>query len=175
MKELKTKKVKNKLIKLFAVVDADDINSEGVCDFRTTKKFYTITDNYDECDEYIYTREIADHMEHYVMWCQQRNLNPSDDANWDSYAEIVLGDNSDYGIITFQIAWEDLIAFIRMFQGCYPIGCSFDRKVETEYFKTQLTSYLKDNSSLKDELDKEIEAYEELFGVKKKNPEDIIQ
>jgi len=168
VKNIKTSKLKNKAITLFAVVNSSDINDKGICDFTKTKKFYTITDSYENCEEYICLREIDEHQEHYGMWCAQRHLDPTEENNWDIYSEVVLGDNSEYGIIQFQIEWEDLIAFMRMFQGCYPIDCSFDRPVEKVYFGTQLENIFKDTLN-KQELE------DNTFEEKKINPEDIIQ
>lgn len=168
-KEIKVKKLKNKLISLYTVITAEDYENLNNNINESPGKFLTITTSYEECEEYIYAREIADHIEHYTMWCNQRELDMKDDTSWELYREKVIGDNSDYMIFQMKLYWEDIIAFMRMFQGCYPIGCSYDRVVERLYFKEQLKDFMEKEASLDDDN------YEEYFMKKKENPKNIIQ
>lgn len=141
---------------LFAVVSKDCVVN-GQCDLTKDNKFYTITDCWADCDEYIYAKEIADHMEHFLMWCEQRKANPNDDTIWEVYRQTVIGDNCDYGIVSFNVSWKDMMGFLRMFQGCYPLGCSFDRQAEKVFFANKLKQAFQDvaDESVTMEVDKE--------------------
>lgn len=121
-------KKKDKRIQLFAVVEI--IDSEGHYD--SNAPYITIAESFKECAEYIDNREFLDNVQHYTMWCELRKIDPNLESSWEQYKEIVLP-VSKYGVINFYLFWKDIIATVRMFNGCAPIGCSFDREVEKRY------------------------------------------
>lgn len=168
LKTLKATKLQGKLIRLFAVVTSEDFEKLRQGGAKVPHEFLTLTTTPDECWEYIDMLEYEDHRDHYIAWCEQRNLNPKDDNSWEAYQEIVLGDNCDYAIFEMQITWEDVIAFLRMFQGCVPLGCSFDRVIEKVYFASQVKEMFNKKLKDKDDLDEKLKD-------KKVNPEDIVQ
>lgn len=168
-KLIKAKKLQGKLISLFSVVTKEDYDNLIQCGIKVPHKYLTLTTTPEECLEFIDTLEYEDHREHYIAWCEQRNLNFKEDESWRMYQEIVLGDTCDYAIFELKITWEDVIAFLRMFQGCVPLGCSFDRTIEKVYFASQIKKMFNDKlkEDKKDDLD-------DLLKTKEINKEDIV-
>lgn len=153
LKSINIKKIKHKIISLFTVVTAEDFKAITESKLLTVPhKFLTLTQTPEEALEYVDALEYNDHFDHYKNWCINKKLNYELDESWLFYKNTVLGKYSDYAIFELKLEWEDIIAFIRMFQGCIPLGCSFDREVEilnlTKNIKQNKNNLnLKDNSS----------------------------
>ena len=173
LKVIKTKKLKDKLINLFAVVTKEDFEAIKSKGLQVPHKFLTIVTTTEECLEYIDMLEYEDHYEHYISWCDQRGLNPEEEYSWEAYREIVLGDDCDYAMFEIKLVWEDILAFLRMFQGCVPLGCSFDRIIETVYFSSQVKKMFKNKLNKSEDLDED--DLDSFLKGKEINPEDIVQ
>ena len=167
-KIINNKKLQGKLIHLFAVIPMEDFKALKSHKAKLPGKFLTITQTEDDAMEYIMIMEIEEHKEHYCAWCEQRNLNPLNDSNWEMYRTVVIGDDCDYAVYEMNIYWEDVVAFLRMFQGCIPVGCLYEREIESVYFAKQIKKMYQDK--LNEDEENPFDSYE----PKKINPEDIV-
>lgn len=118
----------NKKIYLYAVYKTTDRD-----------RFLTITVTKDEAEEYIIALLKNNNLNHYNSWCELQGLNPCCFESWRIYFDTCITDEekSEYLICRICYALKDLIAMIRMFGGCEPIGCSFESPAEFEYVKTK--------------------------------------
>ena len=141
--------------RLYGVLPAKYLDKNGKLSEKASLsgRFLTLSDKEDDCLEYIYIKEVQEHAEHFYLWCESRKLDPMDTSNWKAYRDITLGNTCDYRIIPFDISWEDLLAMIRMFQCCKPIGCSYERTLEVMYYNDRL----KKSKSNVDDMEKETE------------------
>ena len=145
-KKLKSKDVKKDfLFNLYAVVDNQHFDLSQPINLTTIPKFYTVSYNKQNCDEYINCKEIDDNEEHYQQWCQLRNYNSELEEVWEEYRNTVLKE-SIYSIIVFHVYFSDILGLVRILEQCKPVGCSFDREIEYTYWlaKGQLTENLKE-------------------------------
>lgn len=100
----------------------------------------TILSQQDQINEFIDRMVIIDHWKHYVAWCKLRELNyktkTSESAYIDNFYKIATQEDiKHYTYIVKKVAYNtDAIASIlRMFNGCVPIGCSYEFKGEFAY------------------------------------------
>lgn len=103
-------------------------------------KFLTITKNLKEASEYAMLITKLQHHDHFNMWCTFRELDVSDIKNWlDYYENCVTDDEKDeLQIIKVKYDLENILAILRMFGSCFPLGCSFETDVERTYFNAIL-------------------------------------
>ena len=78
-----------------------------------------------QIDEFINRMIIVDNWDHFKMWCDLRNL----DYKSTEEAE------SKYTFIVKKTLYtkEALASILRMFNGCVPVGCSYENPVEATY------------------------------------------
>ena len=100
----------------------------------------TILSKQEQIGEFIDRMVILDHWNHYVAWCKLRELNYKDIESEQAYIEnfykiATQEDKQNYTYIVKRVAYNtDAIASIlRMFNGCVPIGCSYEFKGEFTY------------------------------------------
>lgn len=100
----------------------------------------TILSKQGQIKEFIDKMVIIDHWDHYVAWCKLRELNYKDIESEQAYIEnfyktATQEDMQNYTYIVKRAAYNtDAIASIlRMFNGCVPIGCSYEFKGELAY------------------------------------------
>ena len=146
---MKIKEIKKDFpLYIYAVADCEsNMNHEAIITPGT--RFYTVSYNLEDCNEYIECKLYDDNESHYLQWCALRNLQPQDTYSWDKYFDTVLYDNIPYKVIKMQVFFSDLLALVRLFEHCQPIGCSFDREVEKLYYKeNSIDTTQQDNSDL---------------------------
>lgn len=137
---------------IYAVADCEiNINHEAIITPGT--RFYTISYNVEDCNEYIENKLYDDNESHYIQWCALRNISPQSPESWDTYFDVVLYDNIPYKVVKMPVSFTDLLALVRLFEHCIPIGCSFDREVEKLYYKEH--SYNPNNPVQQDNSDLE--------------------
>jgi hypothetical protein len=125
---------KPKQLELYIVTPNIDKNSN---DFV----FLTVTDKKSLCEEYINRRLFIENKEHYIKWCDLREVDHKDINNWEWYSS--HGGNVDFSKyiiskIKYKIA--DVAMVFRMFNGCTPIGTSYEESSEINYFLSKFTS-----------------------------------
>ena len=130
-------------------------------------KFLCITNNKEEAIEYVIQYFKLLKFEHFKMWCDCRNFNPADDLVWFKYYNEVISkeEKNDYEVHKIGYTLNNLSAILRMFSGCFPIGCSFDTPTEYEYLEDKLKKLnaVLSNPQIKEEISKSLEAYKQLW------------
>ena len=150
-KNKKAKEIKKDfLLYVYAVCDCNfDSNNNPI--ITPNCKYYTLTYTKEDCEEYIDCKLYDDNEEHYQQWCNLRNLNSYEENSWNEYYNTVLYDKNPYAIIKMQIMFSDLLAMVRLFEGCHPIGCSFDKKLELMYYNEDIINLINDNYNNEEE------------------------
>ena len=123
-------------------------------------KFLTITKNTFEAYEYVMLLLKLQHQCHFDSWCLTRKLDKDNPNNWLVYYENCIEDEEkdNFQIIKIKYHIRDVLAILRMFGNCFPLGCSFDTDVERLYFKTILndrSSQEAENNNLEKNIDVE--------------------
>lgn len=99
--------------------------------------FLTIVSSKNEAREYAQLYIKLKHLDHFIAWSEARDLNPDDIEVWNSYFEkcIQPEEKDEYRVVKIYYEKSNLLAMLRMFCNCAPLGCSFDTNVEYEYVK----------------------------------------
>ena len=99
-------------------------------------KFLTITKDTKEAIEYSMMLLKLKYHEHFGLWCDARNLDKNSEKSWLSYYEnsVPAAEKAEFQIIKVAYDIDNLLAILRMFGNCFPLGCSFDTDVEKIYF-----------------------------------------
>lgn len=142
-------KIKNFFNKLFG------LNCYALTTKDNNKNFLTITQSRYEALEYANRLLQIEVFEHYSLWCKSRNYDPADMSIWYIYFNDCLNEEQKqrYKIIKIKVFKKDLIAIMRMFGNCVPLGCSFDTPAEYEYTKNKKEQQEKKNELIKKAID----------------------
>jgi hypothetical protein len=129
---------KPKTVKLFVVSSL--IDEDGKVMSVDNLRFYTITETIEEAKDYVNRRLYLDNRDHFVGWCNLRNINPDDDSNWEQY--LTSTNNIQFGKylinkVTYRL--KDVALIFRMFNNCIPIGASYEEEVELVNFMQTLS------------------------------------
>lgn len=120
---------KNKKVYLYAVVKKDN-----------TKNFLTLTSS--ECDAIEYIKNLLKilNFSHFTAWCRLKEIDVNDDKSWVEYLAVCASEQlEEYSIVKVSYLFKDIVAMIRMFGHCIPIGCSFDTPMEKLYLAEQIS------------------------------------
>ena len=123
---------------------------------QVKNKFLTISDNKYDMYEYVMALLQIQHQAHFETWCQVRALDKEDFDNWVTYYSSCISDEekSSFQAIKIKYNLRDVIAIMRMFGNCFPIGCSFDTEAEYEYFSSIISENFSNISQKVTEKDK---------------------
>lgn len=113
-------------------------------------KCLTVSHRRKDCDAYLNRRLMMDNFSHFSAWCGLRGIK-ADDAGWQRYVDAgVLSDGelSKYCVSKLRYRKGDIASLFRMYNGCIPLGCGFEKDEEYELLMR----------SLPDETVREIEA-----------------
>ena len=108
--------------------------------------------------EYGYKYLRLKHFDHFKMWCELRSLSIDSEAAWATYFTKVLTyeEKAGYAIAKQTYKLNNLAAVLRMFGGCFPLGCSFDTETEYLYLKTKLEAQEEALQKIHDNVEKMI-------------------
>lgn len=121
---------KNKKVYLYAVIKKDD-----------SKNFLTLTLSKYEAIEYIKNLLKILNFSHFKSWCLLKEIDVNDDKSWTEYLAVCASEQlEEYSIVKVSYLFKDIVAMIRMFGHCIPIGCSFDTAMEKLYLADQISS-----------------------------------
>ena len=118
-------KKKNK-IKLFVVAPNNELE-----EFSHIKEiiFLTITATKEESEEYINKRVYLQKKSHYEQWCSLRDLQVTMES-WDKYIKLFPDELNKYVILELEYDYKNVATVFRMFNGCVPIGTSYEDPAE---------------------------------------------
>lgn len=112
--------------------------------FILTKKdtpdvFLCITLSKDEANEYAHALLKFAHRPHFQAWCALRDYDYTEESSWNEYFLTCINDaeKSQYIIRKVTYKLKDIVAIMRMFGGCSPIGCAFESEIEHDYAKSK--------------------------------------
>lgn len=116
----------NRKLKLFVLTRRDDPN-----------RFLCISLTKKDILEYAHALLKFEHKPHFESWCLLRGYDPNDSKSWDKYFNICVNtvDTPTYIITNVSYKLQDVVAILRMFGGCAPIGCSFETDIEYTHAK----------------------------------------
>ena len=99
-------------------------------------KFLTITKDPKEAEEYAMMLLRIKHYEHFKSWCDLRELDSKDFPNWLKYYTdcVPSTEKQCFQIVKIKYELSNILAILRMFGNCLPLGCSFDTELEYAYF-----------------------------------------
>lgn len=117
---------KNKKINLFVLTKRSDPD-----------RFLCVSVSEKDAIEYAHTALKFIHDTHFQAWCALRDYDYKTAHAWDEYFDtcITYEEKSEYLITNVTYKLKDIVAIMRMFGGCQPIGCSFETPVEYEHAK----------------------------------------
>jgi hypothetical protein len=128
---------KPKTIEMFVVTNNTPLEGNDID--LSSLKFFTITDKKEHCEEYINRRLFLEHKEHFVRWCELRELNYQETSSWELYIKSTGNIPFDKYIISkIKYKLEDVATIFRMFNGCVPIGTTYEDKIEVIQFMQNL-------------------------------------
>ena len=123
------KKLFNKTIPLYLVYKNENPES-----------LVTVLANEKQINEFIDNMILVDNWDHFKMWCNLRKLDYMNVNSQHSYIDNYIEANpeeaeSKYTFIVKKTYYtkETLSSILRMFNGCVPIGCSYENPVEVAY------------------------------------------
>lgn len=100
----------------------------------------TVLSDKKQIDEFINRMIIVDNWDHFKMWCDLRNLDYKSTESQYSYIANYIETNTEeaeskYTFIVKKTLYtkEALASILRMFNGCVPVGCSYENPVEATY------------------------------------------
>ena len=127
----KTRKTRNKKIKLLFILDKDNLYID-----EKTKlpNILSVVTTKEEADEYIDRRLFVENFDHYSSWCALRELDKNIDS-WSSYKKLI---DIPYYYEETKVDYKIISGLLRIFYGCAPIGCSFDTLIETSTLLSRL-------------------------------------
>lgn len=141
----------NKVITFYCVSTLDD-----------PSKFLCLTCTKNEAIEYAYNYVRLKNYDHYQMWCDLRNYDKNSMSSWDEYffKVIPIEEKRKYIVKKIKYKLKDVVAVLRMFGGCSPIGCSFDTQTEYSYLKQKLEAQYNMFEAFKNTFEKSKEEQE---------------
>lgn len=118
----------NKKLNLFVLTKKDDPN-----------RFLCIALSKDDVIEYAHSLIKFSHQAHFQAWCALRDYDYKSIDAWEEYFTncISYEERADYIITNVSYKLKDVVAIMRMFGGCSPIGCSFETPVEYDHAKSK--------------------------------------
>ena len=123
------KKLFNKTVPLYLVYKNENPES-----------LITVLANEKQINEFIDKMILVDNWDHFKMWCNLRKLDYKNVNSQYSYIDNYIETNpeeteSKYTFIVKKTFYtrEALSSILRMFNGCVPIGCSYENPVEITY------------------------------------------
>ena len=123
------KKLFNKTIPLYLVYKNENPES-----------LVTVLANENQINEFIDKMILVDNWEHFKMWCNLRKLDYKNVNSQYYYIDNYIETNpeevrSKYTFIVKKTLYtkEALSSILRMFNGCVPVGCSYESPVEVTY------------------------------------------
>lgn len=116
----------NKKINLYVLTKSDNPD-----------RFLCIGLSKDNVNEYAHNLLKFAHKPHFQAWCALRDYDYMDIRSWERYFLECIDDEekSEYIISNVTYKLKDIVAIMRMFGGCQPIGCSFETQVEYDHAK----------------------------------------
>lgn len=116
----------NKKLELFVLTKKSDPD-----------KFLTITLSQEDAIAYAHTLLKFSHKAHFQAWCALRDYDYKDSDSWEEYFVFCISDEEklEYVVTSVTYKLKDIVAIMRMFGGCQPIGCPFETSVEYEHAK----------------------------------------
>ena len=93
---------------------------------------FTIVRTKDEAFEYVDRKLQADNWSHFNMWCGCHGMNSHTKEAWEAYRRVTLSpeDYRRYQVAKLKIPLSKVVAIMRGFFECVPLGCSFDDPLE---------------------------------------------
>lgn len=121
-------KKKDKKLSLFVLTKKDNPD-----------RFLSIGLSKNEMIEYAHTLLRFEHEPHFKSWCTLRGYDADQKASWDEYFKTCIDQyrKSEYFITNVLYRLEDVVAIMRMFGGCSPIGCTFETDTEYDHAKSK--------------------------------------
>ena len=131
----KRRKKKNE-VELWAVTDGMDYNTCGTV--------YTVTPTEEGCYEYINRFLLDKYGEHFNNW---RMFHSEPEYDWNYYVqEVLLGImDEDFYIVAFYADVSAIALAYRVYEGCMPLGCSYEFQIEQIAYKCYLDDKKKEN------------------------------
>ena len=122
-------KKKPQNIKFFAITDKNNSNI-----------FYTFTNTYAESLEYLAKLFVyKNKMEHFVQWCE---FHEKDKSLLETVSEYILALEVNpldyYNIITIEYTPDNLASLFRIYNGCVPLNCTFEKDFEHKVYLDSL-------------------------------------
>lgn len=93
--------------------------------------YYSICSSKKECEEFIDTYLILENIDHYLSWCNLREVNPKDDSNWKVYKKALELENK-FLVIKVKNTMNNILAIVRKSMRCPLIGCSYETDFERD-------------------------------------------
>ena len=143
----------------------------GVAKKDAPENFLTIALKKEECVEYVKKYVLLEHLDHFLSWANLRNLDSHAIETQFAYLTdcIELDEWDKYIIVPLYYTYDEVVAIIRMFGNCTPLGCSFDKAMEKLYWL-----YSQDPEDLKKILDN-INLFNQLDEQTKADIENILK
>lgn len=134
-------KKKSQNTTFFAITDKDNSNI-----------FYTFTNTYTEALEYLAKLFVyKNKMDHFVQWCELHN---KDKSLLETVSEYILSLEANplnyYNIQTVEYSPDNLAALFRIYNGCVPLNCTFEKDFEHKV-------YLESLKSIKETIENDLE------------------
>jgi len=114
-------------------------------------KFLTIAKDKDSVYEYAMMFLKLTYQDHYERWCQIKQLDKDDYETWMMYYNECIDEKEKENLQILKVKYDldNILAILRMFGKCVPLGCSFETQAERDYFR----SILVDEALLEEFLD----------------------
>ena len=136
------KKLKdNKILRVFGLAKKD-----------CPEQFITITSKMEGCLEHLKLLFRYNNSEHYTCWCNNNDFEVDTKESIDKYFNTCVSESSkaEYVILPMEFRWSDIVAIMRMFAGCVPLGASFDTAPEYKKITDSLERQAKLYKSLEE-------------------------
>lgn len=119
---------KNKTLKLYILSKGDNLDN-----------FLCVALSKKDIVEYLNKLLKFEHLPHYQAWCSIHEYDAESNVAWKEYFDTCIDfpEKSRYKIANVTYKLNDVVAIMRMFGGCIPIGCSFETQSEHAYMKYQ--------------------------------------
>lgn len=119
-------------------------------------KFLSFTVTKKQAIEYGNSFLKLTHLDHFTSWCELKELNPDLEDSWNIYYLECISKEEKQDVVIHKIyyKWNDIVAIMRMFGGCVPLGNSFNTQSEYSYLNFKLETQKKLTETLKDQLEK---------------------
>lgn len=118
---------KNKKLNFYVVM----INEDNTKD---EPSFASIVNSRQEVYEYISRRVFLENQEHYKLWCETSHLPYEDEKTWLRYSAVRSELYKKFVINRISYTKKDLAVILRIFNGCIPVGASYEHDLEVSRF-----------------------------------------